>query len=438
MKKWIASFALVAILLGGAILRNHNLSLWPREGATFDEYAWTWLGMSLINTGVPTSWSPHQAYTNRLSYVNPKGGTFTLVTPYLEHPPLFGLVAGGFARIAGERSFGDLDIHTIRLLALALGVFSIYTVYLLAKEIYGKDIGLLSAFLYAIIPSVAVGSRLVQNENFFIPFFLLSLYFLVRYLNTNSRRYFWLSTGIAAALTLAKVPWVAAPITVSLILLFHRRVKDAIVVALSTALCFSVFLVYGFSFDGQLFVRLWQLQLARYDMNFDSIFALLTTPYLTDRLYLDGWIYAGWGAVLLAARNSKKHYIILFGLLSYFLIYVLGIPNEPGHGWYRYPFYPFLVIALAAVAREIFNKDRILTFFFLLPTGLSMLANVWTPLFGFSYVVYRAYIVLCGIGLIPVVILGKRVATITRRLNYLTLAIVVILTIWSLLAYTEQ
>ncbi len=170
MKKYIYTIVLISILVLGLTLRAHHYSTWPREGATFDEYAWTWLGMSLWKTGVPTSWSPHSAYTNRQSYINPHGAAFTLVTPYLEHPPLFGLVAGGFAILAGERSFGGVEIPTIRLLALALGTISMYSVYLVAREVYGIDIGLLSCFLYAIIPSVAVGSRLVQNENFFIPF----------------------------------------------------------------------------------------------------------------------------------------------------------------------------------------------------------------------------------------------------------------------------
>lgn len=436
MKKYISAFILIAILLLGLGLRAHQYATWPREGATFDEYAWTWLGMSLWNTGVPTSWSPHQAYTNRTRYINPKGGVFTLVTPYLEHPPLFGLVAGGFAILTGERSFGDLDIRTIRLLALALGTLSVYAVYLVARESYGRGIGLLSGFLYAIIPSVAIGSRLVQNENFFIPFFLLSLYFLQRYLKTDSRRYFWISAGIAALLPLAKVPWIAAPAAVSFILLYKRRIKEAMLVVLCTALCFSAFLAYGFIQDAPLFVKLWRLQLARYDMNFDSVFALFQTPYLTDRLYLDGWIYAGWAALLLSLRNGKKHYILLFGFLAYFLVFVFAIPNEAGHGWYRYPLYPFLAIALAAVANEIFNKDWIATFLFLLFSGLSMLSNVWTPMFGFSYVVYRLYIILCGATLTPLVF--PRTGTVIRRISYGMLLIVVCLSVWSLLSYTEQ
>ena len=438
MKKHIYAIILIAILVLGLTLRAHQYATWPREGATFDEYAWTWLGMSLWTTGVPTSWSPHQAYTNRQSYINPKGGAFTLVTPYLEHPPLFGIVAGGFALLAGERSFDDLEIRTIRLLALALGTLSIFAVYLVAREVYGIDIGLLSGFLYAIIPSVAIGSRLVQNENFFIPFFLLSLYFLLRYLKTKSRRYFWLATGIASILPLAKVPWIAASLAVSLILLFKRRVKDAASVVLCTAVCFFAFLLYGYVLDAQLFGTLWQMQLARYDMNFDSIYALFRVPYLTDRLYLDGWIYAGWAALVLASRNIKKHYVVLFGLLAYFFIYVLAIPNEPGHGWYRYPFYPFLTISLAAMAKELFNRDWIPTFFFLLFTGLSMLANVWAPLLGFSYVIYRLYILLCGVGLVPAVWPNTRASKIIRRVNYVTLLVVMCLTVWSLLSYTEQ
>ena len=177
MKPWVKYLLLVLILILGAYLRNYNLSVWPREGATFDEFAWVFQGLSLWQKGVSTSWSPHGEYTYRVEYYNPQGAHFTLVTPYLEHPPLFGLIAGGFARVQGVTSFDEVTIPKIRPLALILGIFSIVTIYLLASEVFGSSIGLISALLYSVVPTVVAGSRIVQNENFFIPFFLLSLYF---------------------------------------------------------------------------------------------------------------------------------------------------------------------------------------------------------------------------------------------------------------------
>ena len=92
---------LVCILLLGFVLRYHDHLVWPREGSTFDEHAWTWLGMNIVQKHIPISWSPHPQYKIRTHYVSPKGTPFWLVQPYLEHPPLFGLVAGSYALMNG-------------------------------------------------------------------------------------------------------------------------------------------------------------------------------------------------------------------------------------------------------------------------------------------------------------------------------------------------
>lgn len=439
MKKYIYTLVLVAILVLGLALRSYNYSTWPREGATFDEYAWTWLGMSLWNTGIPTSWSPHHAYTNRRSYINPKGGAFTLVTPYLEHPPIFGLVAGGFAILTGERSFGDLDIRTIRLLALALGTLSIFAVYLLAREAHGRDIGLLSGFLYAIIPSVAVGSRLVQNENFFIPLFLLSLYFTHRYIEHGSKSSVYPAILIAGILPLAKIPWIAAPAAVCAMFLYSHKAREAWMTVGVTFIAILAYFAYGIYFDKTVFFNLWNLQLARYDMSFNSFFAIFQNPMITDRTFVDGWLYLGWATcILFMSKNLKKTYPVVFGFTAYLLIFLAGIPNEAGHGWYRYPFYPFLIIGLAAVAYEYFVKNRILTFAALATTGLSLLEYTWQPAFGFSYLMLRGYLALCAMTMMPLIWKNKKIENFATKLSYILAIFVLLLSCWAALYYNEQ
>src|SRR3989344_1320815 len=97
----------IFILLLGFLLRNYNLYTWPREGATFDEYAWTWLGINLIQKKIPLSWSSQPQYKNQKIIIY-RDASFSLVMPYLEHPPLFGLVAGGFALVNGTKDMYDI------------------------------------------------------------------------------------------------------------------------------------------------------------------------------------------------------------------------------------------------------------------------------------------------------------------------------------------
>lgn len=445
MKKWLVVCVLILILFVGGALRKNNLDVWPREGATFDEFAWVYQGVSILNTGTPVSWSPHAAYTNKTEYFNPQGTHFVLVKPYLEHPPLFGLVAGTFAKMRGVQTFDDVTITKIRPLGLVMGLVSIVAVFLLASAVYGNGVGLLASGVYAIIPTVVIGSRLVQNENFFIPLFLFALYFAYKYIEESgkNKKLMTLNLGVTALLCgllpLAKMPWITASVAVTLMFLFEKKWKAAGIVLGTTLIFLAGWLIYGFSVAPALFSSLWKLQLARYDMAFDSLFILFRDPITADRLLVDGWIYFGWAAIIwLCTKDIKRNLPIVFGFLVYFAVFVFAIPSEPMHGWYRYPFYPFLAVAIAVFFKEHFNKNYLVTALSFVVIGLSMFAGSWGRVFGFSYPVFRTYLAVVAAGAIPGVVHDKKFEKISQCINYCLIGVILCLTIWTIVAYNEQ
>lgn len=427
---------LLFILLLGFYLRSNNLYVWPRTGATFDEYAWTWLGINLIQNHMPESWSRHPQYSFRKD-IKYQTVPFTLVKPYLEHPPLFGLAVGSYALLTGTKDMYHVDVTRIRGFSLMLGVLSIFMIFLFTNEVYGLKVGLLSALIYAIVPTIAVGSRIVQNENFFIPFFLLSLFLIARYLKTNNA---WLRNAaavICGLLTLAKAPWIAGALSIFAMFFFLKKYKDAFKFMVIVIPIFLLFFIYGIYFDKQLFFNLWDFQLHRYDIVFNSFFALFNSPYLADRFFVDGWIYFGWFAIfLLLSKDIKNNYIIIFPFITYFLIFIFAIPNEPSHGWYRYPFYPFLVISISLFIKDYFNKNYLLTFMFLVFIGMSLLQLSWAQSFGFSFLAFRFFLAWFLISMLPMFFSQTR--KITSVFNFLSLFWVFFLSIWSILSYNEQ
>lgn len=56
---------LILIIFLGIGLCWANLSTAPRHGATFDEFAWTWLGINLIQNQTPVSWSSQPQYNTK-------------------------------------------------------------------------------------------------------------------------------------------------------------------------------------------------------------------------------------------------------------------------------------------------------------------------------------------------------------------------------------
>jgi 4-amino-4-deoxy-L-arabinose transferase-like glycosyltransferase len=441
MKELLKKFnllILLSILILGFFLRSENLTTWPREGATFDEFAWTWQGINLIQTGVPKSWSPHPQYKNA-QQITYRKAAFNLVTPYLEHPPVFGLVAGSYAILTGVQDMYHVTIQNMRGLALLLGMISIVLVFFLAKELYGTGIALVSALLYACIPTVVVGSRLVQNENFFIPLFLLVLFLIARFIKTKKSLLRNIAAIICGLLALSKVPFLAAALAVVGILLYFKLYKDTAKFLAIVVPIFLLFFVYGAYYDWGTFINLWKLQLARYDLTFNSIFALFTKPYLVDRGYIDGFIFWGWiSFFLLLIKENRKNIILIAGVLGYLLVYLAGIPDEPGHGWYRYPFYPFLIISVAIFLKEYFAKNIFLTFLFLIFVGSSLLQLTFGAAFGFSYVVFRMSIIGWGLTLLPLVFENKKVSVVARILSFVWLVVFIALNIWAAMLYNEQ
>lgn len=433
-KNYTTIVLVVAILLLGLILRHDRFRTIPRHGATFDEFAWTWLGINLIQKHEPISWSAQPQYKVRKE-IKYQGAAFLIVKPYLEHPPLFGLVAGSFALINGAKDMYDVTLSKIRPLSLILGELSILMVFLLSAEIYGKDVGLLSSFIYAITPTIAIGSRIVQNENFLIPFWLLSLYLIQLYLRTKKTRFRNTAAIVAGLLSLAKVPWLVVGLSLSMILSFKNKWRDAFIVGIVTLAIFSLFIFYGFYFDKELFINLWKLQIARYDISFSGFFSIFTSPLLVDRYYLDGWIFFGWFAILFLMRDVKKNFLIVIPFIAYLITYIFGIPNEPAHGWYRYPFYPFLLISIAVILKEEIRKLSLISLFFILVVGLALLSNTWQVALGFSYMFYRLFILLA---VAPVLyLLWKNKTSSKPKLIFSWLFVLLVLSVFSVLLYIE-
>jgi hypothetical protein len=232
---------------------------------------------------------------------------------------------------------------------------------------------------------------------------------------------------------------VAAPAAVTGMLLFDRRWKDAAGIVGIAVISLSAYMAYGFLYDKAVFLDLWRLQLARYDMRFDSIFQLFRDPLIADRWFVDGWVYFGWASMLLVlTRDMRRNLPVVLGFAAYFAVYAFAIPGEPLHGWYRYPFYPFLAISIALFLKEYFGRNHIAMAAFFTVTGLSMLSESWGKVYGFSYWILRGYLFLVVSASLPSVVPQLSKYTGFRWMRIALIVSVVMLTAWATLTYNEQ
>lgn len=147
---------LAIILLIGAILRIYKLgskSFW------FDE--------TIEATVITSSFDTVMGFSSSLA-----------TSPPLSHIIFY------FWSYLGTSDF------TLRLLSALIGIFSIYLVYILSKNLFNKKVGILTALLISISPFHLFYSQEFRMYSLAIFFILLSTYFLIRLLNTNKNKYF--------------------------------------------------------------------------------------------------------------------------------------------------------------------------------------------------------------------------------------------------------
>ena len=87
----------------GLLLRLNGFADLPSARANADEWAWAWAGLTLLTSGVPTGWSYLGGY-HAYHVIHLHGAGYPLVTPWLDHPPLFPLVVGASELLFGQHS----------------------------------------------------------------------------------------------------------------------------------------------------------------------------------------------------------------------------------------------------------------------------------------------------------------------------------------------
>lgn len=338
-KEWIIC---VLIILLGAILRIHSYDSIPKHGWQHDEYAFAWSGMSLIKDHVPSSWSWLGAYGD-FPIEKWKGDDYRIVTPWFDHPPLFGLIVGMAAILGGENSFFEVSLTYIRIPSLILGIASILLVYILARKLYGTGVAVLSSLIFATNPTIVFLSRVAVSENLILFLSLATILSILRFFKTSNNFYLYLSAFLAGIASITKITGIFLVLFLFSFLIYKKKWKEGVIAIVIGLLIFSTYFIYGWIYDFKLFMSVLLGHSARFNniIILDKIFfqKLIPLPFI------DMWSIFGW-LVLIPVAWQKKTKIISLPIIAY--IFVLLIVGAQGHfyPWYAIPFFPFLSLAL--------------------------------------------------------------------------------------------
>ena len=375
--------ALITLL--GAALRLYHYDTIPPHHWTPDEYAFAWSGMSLLRDHVPTGWSWLPAYGS-VPRVEWHGDFYKLVTPWLDHPPLFSLLPGAAALGGGALHYFDCTLSVIRIPSLILGITSLPLLYVLSLRIGSTTMAMIASLVYALNPNTIFLSRLAVAENLIVVLSLLVMLLYVQYSETLKSKYLYIAAVLAGLACLAKVTGIYLVFALCVLSLLHGRWREFLNVALIGAVIFSLYPIYGWYYDFDLFIRVVTSHAGRF--NFAELprvtrmfYSRSDHPLPFDPVFLFGWLVFVWyawkaaplivlpllrsnqrgsgeGAFGFATPDAKaeegrlKAEVIVTPVVSYAAVLFASGGISHLYPWYGIPFHPFIFLAIGVVCAD--------------------------------------------------------------------------------------
>jgi 4-amino-4-deoxy-L-arabinose transferase-like glycosyltransferase len=291
------------LVAAGLALRLNGYPDTPSATANADEWAWAWGGLTLLTRGVPTGWSYLHAYTG-YDVIHLHGTGYPLVTPWLDHPPLFAVLVGAFQLLFGEHTLAASTTAAIRLPAVLLGAVSVGLTQLVGRRVVGPGAALTGAALLAVAPAPVLLSREVESEALLAPLLLLAILLVHRIWTGEGRTGTIVALGaVAAAASLTKVPGVAVGGAAALALLAGRRWQGAAAAAAGAVAGLGIYALYGAHYDWSVLLAVINAQSGRRS-GIMAAYEFIAAPAGINSRLRDGWWLLGWLAV--AALASRR------------------------------------------------------------------------------------------------------------------------------------
>lgn len=415
-KSFFVSLTLITLL--GLLLRLINYDLVPAWNESLDEIHYAWTGLTWIKTGIPKSWSWLESYktseTRRIWDTD-----FRLVSPMFEKPPLYSLLSGGLVLLFNQNTLEEVRIATIRLLPLALSVFTIFLTGIVGQRIFSAPIGLLAALLYTTTPIVVMANRLSVTENLLTPLTLLAQLYFLKVTGINDKRPHVVYISIFSGLSLL-TKQIGVTVAIASLALFtlQRKWKSLIITGLITGALFLVYPLIGLMYDWQLFKAI-QTEQRRIGLQGglpQLIQTIVSRPLITtERLFPDGTLLLGYFLLftspwwLTVSSWSKRRDVpddtsrsaaigflgdsiegrfaylsrkttsgqkdindwpllvflaFPFTYLAYLVLSITGAePIGSGQaywGWYAYPLFPYTIILVAFILHNLWRQFSLL------------------------------------------------------------------------------
>ncbi|MGI8564129.1 MAG: glycosyltransferase family 39 protein [Candidatus Dormibacter sp.] len=367
------------VVLLGLALRLHDYTLAPGFTDNADEVQFTWAGLNLLLHGDAYTWSYFPGYASYTRF-DAFGTNYPLVHHWLDHPPLFSYLMGGWALLAGSRDMASTGPEVVRLPPILLSTAAVLLTYLLGRRLLGRWAALVGAALLAVTPAAVLLGREAEPEALLAVLFLLALWAGV--LSSEGKAGRWvlpLLLGCCLLAPLAKVSGIAVAGSLAISLLTCGRWRVALAAAAAGAAGLLLWLLYGALIDWQLFLHITQLQ-AQNRRGVLTGFDLIQSVAGVNRRLRDGWWLLGWmGLAALSVGRGRAALFLAWPAIAYAgaIALLAGEQNTQQYGWYKWMVYPEVYLAAGWLAWQAFRRRSLPLTLLLLLTGWATATNWW-------------------------------------------------------------
>ncbi len=336
---------IVLLLAVGFAVRARALATMPVPNETVDEYAWTWAGMTILQEHTPRSWSYLAGYPTHVQLMW-RGHEYHIVRPWLDHPPLFAVVMGGWMLAAGYHDIFGVDLAWMRWLSIWLFVGNFLALLALARRYFPTDAVLLGLCCFALAPLAVVNQKLVVSENFFVLVWMLTQLAVLRYDESGDRR--WLvAVGVGAlALPLTKIAALSCSLHVAVLGGLRRRPLAVAVVVAATLIGLGAYIAWGYHYSPTIFSAVMAAHARRF-VGFAGGWSMMWALKMVDHpFFYAPFIFAAIAIALDSGDARAREFYLQY--VVYLLCMTFFVDERSVYGWYTIPLYP---VASMAVAR---------------------------------------------------------------------------------------
>ena len=176
-----------------------------------------------------------------------ENGMFSIPTQDFGHPYLMFWILAFFYKVLGE---SVIISHSV---ILFFSLIAIIMTYLIGKDLFTENIGLLAALFLASQPWFFIVSSWVYFDIPLTAFFLITMYCFIRFSKTENKKYLWLFALFGSLTTLIKAPGILVSIIPVTYLLFKRKLKKEHLIFIIPLLVFASWSIWHLTKVGYIY-----------------------------------------------------------------------------------------------------------------------------------------------------------------------------------------